>query len=61
MTRAEVIARSAEMRLDRILEQLRGPKEEADPLVRFADPEPPRDVTLPGWRRRRWVRRLMGR
>lgn len=66
MTRAEIIARSAELRVNNRLEYLRRlvygeHHQEEDPLTRYADPEPPRDVTLPGWKRSRWVRRLLGR
>lgn len=65
MTREEIITRSAELRVRNIREELRrlvyGDAPPADPLIRYADPEPPRDVTLPAWKRGRWVRRLMRR
>lgn len=66
MTRDEIIARSAELRVQNVLEELerivfgkRLPQE--DPLARYADPEPPQGITLPGWKRSRWARRLLGR
>lgn len=64
--RNEKIMESAEKRSKLALEMIRliafGERaQEEDPLVRYADPGPPEDVTLPGHKRHNWARRLLGR
>lgn len=59
MTRSEIIRRSAEMRLDRVLEEMGIGVREEDSFLRYADPGPPQDVPLPGWKRSRWAKRLL--
>lgn len=46
MTREEIIARSAELRLDRVLEKMGIGARHDDPFERFTNPEPPRDLQL---------------
>lgn len=57
LDRTEALRREWRERLAKVLEPMLPPPPLEDPLVKYADPGPPQDVRLPGWKRHLFVLR----